>query len=481
MSDNTLVPDFGDFARDIFPGQEMCAFHRNYYRLLQLFATRTVRKLIITMPPQHGKSHGASVLLPAYILGIDPDRKITIASYSAGLSSRFNRRVQRLIDQGEYAEIFPATMIKRLGTGNRDKSGGYLRTANLVEVIDRAGELFSVGRGGPLTGNRVDTVIIDDLYKNAGEANSPTVRENCWDWYTAVVKTRLHNDSNELIVSTRWHEEDLVGMIGNHERIVALESWEQLENWSGDTWLQLNLEALKSSAPTEIDPRQNGEPLWEARQNRELLLKKRALDPLRFECMYQGYPSPPVGLLYGNKFRTYDRLPPDGIVGRSAYVDTADTGEDYLCAIAYNTDDTGAIYVVDVVYTGEPMEVTEGSVADMLTRNDIRIAFVESNNGGRGFARAVKKIASKVVVEWFHQSGNKESRILTNAPTVLEKVMFPADWRDRWPTFAHHVTTYRRLFRANRWHDAADVLTGIVEKQIEMTDSRRKIKSVRFS
>ena len=79
-----------------------------------------------------------------------------------------------------------------------------------MEIVGRDGGLLSVGREGSLTGNRVDCFILDDLYKDAMEANSPLVRENCWDWYTSVVRTRMHNASSELIVFTRWHDEDLI-------------------------------------------------------------------------------------------------------------------------------------------------------------------------------------------------------------------------------------------------------------------------------
>jgi predicted phage terminase large subunit-like protein len=472
----------GDFAYDMFPEMDECRFHRNYYKLLDAFAKKKVRKMIVTMPPQHGKSHGSSVLLPAYILGLDPDRKIAIASYSAYLASRFNRRVQRLIESKQYAEIFPETTIKKVGSSKPSESGSYIRTSEHVEIIDHDGELLSVGREGSLTGNRVDTFIIDDLYTDALEAWSPVVRENCWDWYVSVVRTRMHNDSNELIVNTRWHEEDLIGMIGKYETVKQISNWDELENWPADVWLHLNLEALKHSPPTQIDPREMDEPLWEGRQDRNLLLKKRALNPINFECMYQGRPSPPQGMLYGRGFELYETLPENMIpVRQNAYVDTADTGEDFMCAVFYVVDKQGDIWVIDVYHSDEPMEITEEKIAEKLIDNRIQTAHVESNNGGRGFARAIKKLAPQVRVEPFYQSGNKEARILSNASTVLNKIHFPADWAIRWPAFTYHVTTYRRLFRANRWHDAADVLTGIVEKELPDLVTRKKISAVRFS
>ena len=477
---------FSEFAKAAFPTLEARSFQQNYYRLLEAFARGKVRRMIVTMPPQHGKSHGASVLLPAYLLGLNPDRRIALASYSAALASRFNRRVQRLIESREYAAMFPATTIKstaRTSAGRfaesagRNDPGSYIRTSEHVEIIGTEGELFSVGREGPLTGNRVDTFILDDLYKDALEANSPIVRDNCWEWYTSVVRTRMHNDSSELIVFTRWHEEDLIGMIAEREEVRRLTRWSELDNWPEDVWLHLNFEALKSSRPTQIDPRKVGEALWEERHSRKLLLRKRALDPVQFECMYQGSPSPAQGLLYGEGFKTYI-LPPRDVIRRANYTDTADTGDDYLCSVCYSVGLDELIYITDVVYSSEPMEITEGLVAEMLRSSGTRLANIESNNGGRGFARAVERLVKGVKIEWFHQSENKEARILSNSATVMHRLRLPIDWAQRWPQFYHHLSTYRRLFRANRLHDAADVLTGIIEK--EGAEIVKRITAMRF-
>ena len=419
------LPPFERFALGVYPFLELQPFHRAYYRVLEAFAAGRVRRLIVTMPPQHGKSVGATTLLPAYVLGLDPDQRVAI-----------------------------------------------------VEIIGCRGGLLSVGREGSLTGNRVDCFILDDLYKDALEANSPLIRANCWEWYTSVVRTRMHNASRELIVFTRWHEEDLIGTLTAREPVAELREWAQLDGLPADTWLHLNFEALKSSPPTGIDPRMPGEALWEQQQGRALLEAKRRLDPLQFESMYQGHPSSREGLLYGLNFAEYDDLPHE-IVRRGNYTDTADTGDDYLCSLSYAVDADGAIYITDAVYTREPMEVSEPLVAEMLLRSDTRQAAVESNNGGRGFARAVQLLSPGVRIEWFHQGGNKEARILSNSATALHLLRWPRGWNFRWPELYAHLTTYRRRFRANRWHDAADVVTGIVER--EAADrSRSRVRGVRF-
>ncbi|WP_367892141.1 hypothetical protein [Alistipes indistinctus] len=225
------------------------------------------------------------MLLPAYALGIRPGLRIALASYNLRLASRFNRRIQQLIDSAPYAELFPDTRLKPLhgGTGNKKEAaapsaagaGNLVRTAEEFDLAGQSGGLLAVGREGSLTGNTVDLLILDDLFKDALEANSPLVRDNAWEWYNAVARTRLHNGSQELIVGTRWHEEDLPGRIAAHERVVGLTDFSQLGTLPPDCWLMLNFEAIKESPPTPADPRGKGEALWPARHSRALLDARR--------------------------------------------------------------------------------------------------------------------------------------------------------------------------------------------------------------
>ncbi|WP_289110210.1 phage terminase large subunit [uncultured Alistipes sp.] len=449
-------------------------FHLSFYWVLDAFAHGRIKRLIVTMPPQHGKSEGTTRLLPAYMLGLDPDLRIAIASYSDTFARKFNRAIQRIIDSPEYYVLFPETLLN--GNPNCEDSAQYVRNNTEFEIVGRKGFLKAVGRNGALTGERIDVFIGDDLYKNAAEGYSPIIRESVSEWYKSTVKTRLHNNSRELMVFTRWHEEDLIGTIIAAGNIRELRSLDDIDP-EFDGWYYLNFEAIKESDPTPIDPRQRGEALWPEAHDLKHLQEKRDLDRIVFECMYQGHPMSKEGLLYGENFKTYSELPAQGdILDYANYTDTADTGDDYLCSISYVRARDGYCYVTDMVYTQEPMECTESAVADMLKRSGTRRASIESNNGGRGFARAVQRRVPAIRIEWFHQSGNKEARILSNAATALQTIIMPHDWKIRWPEFYLHMTTYRRQFRANRWHDAADVVTGIVE---DGTNKKGRIKAVR--
>ena len=457
-SKNSLL----DFTKQTMEDFDCQSFHETYYNLLDKFAKGDIKNLIVTMPPQHGKSEGSTRRLPAYILGKNPDTKIAVASYNATFASKFNRDIQRILDDPIYNDIFPETTLN--ATNVVSGSTNYLRNSVEFEIVGKKGGLKAVGRGGALTGNKVDVMIMDDLYKDYLEGNSPIIRDNVIDWYNTVVKTRLHNKSKQLIVFTRWHEEDLIGYLESKGKVKQLTDLNNLPNLAHDEWLKINFEAIKTEQKQKIDSRNKGEALWESVHSRKSLMSSMELEPEKFNCLYQGNPTSKDGLLY-SKFKTYKQLPQLKQVKN--YTDTADTGQDNLCSIVYglplsSTDDH--IYVLDVLYTDEPMEITEPKTINLINKNNVNVTLVESNNGGRSFARIVK---DGVVghVKWFHQSGNKEARIFSNSASVNNRIVFPDDWHIRWNDFYNAVTKYKKLFKANKFNDAPDVLTGIIEEE----------------
>jgi predicted phage terminase large subunit-like protein len=170
------------------------------------------------------------------------------------------------------------------------------------------------------------------------------------------------------------------------------------------------------------------------------------------------------GRLYSG-FNTYETLPSD--TERNVnYTDTADEGEDFLCSIMAKIKGQ-YWYVTDVLYTQDPQEVTEDETADMLIVNDTKIAFIESNNGGRAFARNVQRLLkeknSRCNVSWFHQGKNKKARILTQAATAQKYILFPEDWKSKWPQFYTALMTYQKEGK-NKHDDAPDTITGLIEK-----------------
>ena len=474
-----------NFSRYVRPTLDMQPFHRVYYELLDKFAHGEIRKLIIQMPPQHGKSEGSSRLLPAFILGLDPDKKICIGSYAATIAKDFNRDVQRIIDTAEYNELFPDTVLNNSNVVTVAEN--WLRNSDVFEVVGRRGSLRVVGRGGALTSKTVDVMILDDVYKDYAEGNSPIVREAAWKWYTTVVRTRLHNNSQELIVFTRWNEDDLIGRIERSgEEIVDFGSWEDLDSIPEGGWLRVNFEALKVGEPTEVDARRQGEALWEDRHSRAKLEAQRALDPVQFQCLYQGNPGSAEGRLY-QPFKTWVEKSDWGTYIRSGnYTDVADEGGDYLASVCYDIyrSDNDAYnektrrfepilfaLVTDIIYTRENADITTVTVPAMLNRCGTQKAWIESNNGGAGFEKVVAK-KTRAITEPFSQHGNKESRILTNSAIVNAQIIMPLGWETRFKEVYDHLTGYLRDFSANAHDDIEDALTGIVEKELIENNTR---------
>lgn len=467
--------DFMQFVKIVEPELDFTIFHKTYYTLLDLFAKGKIKRMIVSIPPQHGKSLGSSRLLPAYLLGCNPDLKIVIASYSFALAKKFGQAVQQVIVGGQFCKIFPKTKIK----GMIKNDATSVRNAEEFDCVGQSGGLRLVGRESSLTGNRVDVMILDDLYKDAMEAYSPIVRENIWDWYTSVVRTRLHNDSRELIVFTRWHEDDLIGRIAQNETVYDLKSVDDISLIEPRAWIRINFEAIKETPPTGLDVRRLGEVLWSERHSIELLIEKKNLDPKVFDALYQGRPSNKEGLLYGN-FKTY-QVVDSPVVKRGNYTDPADKGNDFLCSICYNLCEDGNIYITDLIYTQESMESTEPMVAQMLIDSQTECCVIESNNGGRGFSRSVVRlvgIKSRVRIFSQTQRKNKESRIISNATAVTRTIIMPQNWETKWKKFSGDVRGFLQQFAANIHDDAPDVLTAIIEYE---TSGNNKIEVVSFT
>lgn len=477
---------YQNFVRYMKPDYDATQIHRVMMRLLDMFAHGHIRKMIIQMPPQHGKTELATRYLSSFMLGLDPDKKIGIGSYAATIAKDFNRDVQRIIDTDEYRELFPDTFLS--GSNVVTMSNNYLRNSDVIEMVGHRGSLRVVGRGGSLTSKTIDVMILDDVYKDYAEGNSPVVREAAWKWYTTVVRTRLHNDSQELIVFTRWHEDDLIGRImQSGEQVIDVTSWDDVKDVPRGAWVRINFEAIKTGEPTELDPRQKGEALWPARHSLQKLTEARDLDPVQFNCLYQGNPGGAEGRLYQNEFKTYVEKSDYGTYIRSGnYTDVADEGSDFLASVCYDIYKSDNVYfneqkkrfepilfalLTDMMMTDEPTDVTTVTVPEMINRNGTQRAWVESNNGGSGFGKTItKKVRAAVVM--FAQTGNKESRVTTNSASVNNAIVMPFGWQTRWPKIYDHLTRFLRDFGANAHDDIEDCLTGIYEKELMDGDIR---------
>lgn len=416
---------------------ELCEALQSFYE------DEKAKVLIINEPPRHGKSRTASLFVE-WVLGHNPAEKIMTGSYNNILSATFAKNVRNAIQEVKadenitvYSDIFPNVRIKR-GDAAMDMwslDGGY-------------NSYLATSPSGTATGFGCSLLIIDDIIKNAEEAYNETAKEKSWLWFTNTMLSRLEEGGKILIIMTRWASDDLAGR--------AIE-------YFGDAAKVITMQALQPDGSMLCD---------EILSRRSYEEKVRAMGADIASANYQQEPIDLKGQLYSG-FKTYDRVPADTsgnplFTAIRNYTDTADTGSDYLCSIVYGVYN-GEAYVLDLLYTKDAMEETEPATASMLYRNGVNVADFESNNGGRGFARQVRRIlqdtykSNKTVINTFAQTKNKAARILSNSTWVMEHIYFPVNWKDRWPEYYKAMTRYQREGK-NAHDDAPDATTGIAEK-----------------
>lgn len=412
---------------------------------MQEFLQGDDKVLIINEPPRHGKSRTTGCFTE-WVLGNDHNAKIMTGSYNETLSTTFSKGVRNTIqsvkadeDKIIYSDIFPDTKIK-YGDG----------AMNLWSLEDGYNNYLATSPTGTATGFGATIIIIDDLIKNAKEANNADVREGHWSWFTDTMLSRLEEGGKIIIVMTRWHSEDLAGK--------ALKYFSEL-GWK--------VRHINYRARSE-----DGKMLCEEILSEKSYFDKKAImgDDI-FSANYDQEPIDLKGRLY-TSFKTYTELPKDengNVLGTvKNYTDTADEGKDYLCSINYLEYNKEA-YLLNVLYTKDGMEITEPATAQMLFEDKVSVADIESNNGGRGFARSVEAIlwntyhTRRTVVNPFFQSKNKQSRILSNATWIMNHMYFPVNWKDRWPEYYDSMIKYQKEGK-NEHDDAQDATTGIAEK-----------------
>ncbi|MGL5078797.1 MAG: terminase large subunit domain-containing protein, partial [Waterburya sp.] len=285
--------NLADFIAYTKPDYEFNWHHTYLCKILDRFAKGEIKKLMVFMPPQHGKSEIVSRRLPPFLLGRNPNLKIAGASYAHNLATKFNREVQRIMTSKEYSQVFSDTTLneKRVAT---DAKGTWLRNSEMFEVVGKQGSYLSVGVGGGLTGNRVDVMIIDDPVKDAVQASSPAFQLRNIEWYESVVETRLHNDSQVIICMTRWDIDDLAGMILKRE---------------ASEWAVVSMPALREDYADPNDPREIGEAMWSNRHSEEKILKVKAKSPKVYNSLYQQTPQAPDEILIFGKAMRVTEMP----------------------------------------------------------------------------------------------------------------------------------------------------------------------------
>ncbi len=239
-------------------------------------------RLLICMPPRHGKSFLASQYFPAWYLGTHPSHRLILTSYESEFASQWGRKVRDILDDCGQS-LFNVSV--------RQDS----KAADRWELAGTGGGMQTTGIGSALTGKGCNCLVIDDPVKNSEEASSELIRQKTWDWYTSTAYTRLEPGGSVILIQTRWHCDDLAGRV--------LERAKE----TGEPWEVVNLPAIAE----ENDPigRQVGEPLWPQRYTvTDLNRIKATLGSYQFASLFQQRPTPEGGGLFKKSwFRYYDR------------------------------------------------------------------------------------------------------------------------------------------------------------------------------
>jgi len=314
--------------------------------LLVHVAEGTLDRVMISCPPQEGKSQRISRRFPLWTLLRNPDARIALASYEHGMARRWGRAVRN--DIAAHPEL-----------------GLKLRTDTMAahewQLDGHEGGMYCVGIEGALTGRPVDLLIIDDPVKGPKEASSPTYRDMAWDFWESVASTRLSPGAPAVVVMTRWHEDDLVGRLLREEP---------------DNWTVLNIPALAEHRPEygESDPlgREPGQYMTSARRRTPAQWRKIQHDrgARVWASLYQGRPSPGEGLVFRRDWwRRYDIpvwISDDGVNTALGFDEVIQSWD-----MAFKDTD-GADYVVGQVWG------RRGETAWLLDQVRGRMSFVDT-------------------------------------------------------------------------------------------------------
>lgn len=326
-----------------------------------------ITRLMICMPPRHGKSQTTSEYFPAWYLGTYPDRSVILTSYESDFAASWGRKVRTLVEE------YGSTMFPHEITTRKDS-----RAANRWEIAGHGGGMYTAGAGAALTGKGGELIIIDDPHKNDEEAASPTIQEKIWDWYQATLLTRLHYGGSIIVIQTRWHTRDLAGRLLEHE---------------GDKWTVLNLPAIAE----ECDPigRLPGDPLWPEMYPLSFLEEIKSTQSSYFwSALYQQHPYDEEGGMFRPEwFEFVDEVPKNLSYVRAWDFAASENTGDYTSGVLMGQKD-GLFYIVDVQRFRKDAEDVNNHI-EQVAQDDghkVRIRWEEEKGAaGRNLSASLKK------------------------------------------------------------------------------------------
>lgn len=434
---------FRDFIESVKPDYIFNWHHEVMIDALQRLAERKFKRLIVMVPPRHGKSEVVSRIFPAWCFARDPNEQVILSSYSLDLASAMNRDCQRIMSSDTYKRLFRYAKLREGG------DTAAVRNNHRFDIVGFDGYMISAGVGGGITGAGATVAIIDDPVKNASEADSAAYRNSAWEWYTTTFKTRFEPDAVEVICQTRWHEDDLTGRI--------------LEMSKGDAGTEIISFPALCEQPEEN--RQVGDALWPGKYDRVALLEKqKEIGSRAWNALYQQRPAPDEGAILKKAwFGRYDPRTVK-IVGRvNFYIDTAYTDKetnDPTAAIAYFRQGHD-FYVLDCQSKHLDFNQQIPFVKEFCQKNgytNASIVRVEPKATGKSLVQVMKKQTALNIKEADPPKESKTARANSVSPIVeAGRVLLP----DGMMWVADFLTECASFPNAAH-DDRVDCLTGMI-------------------
>jgi predicted phage terminase large subunit-like protein len=464
--------DFLKFTQYTKPDYDTNWHHAIICDYLMRFVSGDIKRLMIFMPPRHGKSELVSRRLPAFILGQKPASQIIATSYGAALARRMNRDVQRIMDTPKYKDVFPNTKLSELNIRTVSQ-GSWLRNSDMFEVVNHGGVYVAAGVGGAIGGMGMDYGIIDDPYKNRQDANSVIVRRGVWDWYVGTFRDRLAPNGGILITTTLWSESGLA------YELLRMAN----ENENADQWVVLRFPAeyddrmpsnLKSST-IDCDNRTiPGKPLWPNRfPTKALDATKASIGVYEWNAKFQQDPAPRAGNMFKREWFKIKEHLPDGckLVRYWDKAGSQDAG-DYTAGVLMG-EKNGRYYVIDVVmgqWAASEREkiIKQTTRADYakygMSANEYKI-YVEQEPGSGGKESAENTIRNLTGYSVYadRPTGKKEIRAepLEAQMSIGNVSLIMANWN-------HDYIDYMCAFPYGKIKDVTDASSGAFNKLVDV-------------
>lgn len=451
------------------------AVHRMIAEALQEVEAGRCLRLLISCPPQHGKSQLTSRFCPAWLIGRSPWKNLMLGSYNQDFANEFGDDVRNIMDTPAYKLVFQKSGL-RIGSRAKDHM-----------VTTRGGKLSFLGRGGAGTGRPADFFFVDDPIKDAKEAESPTIRNDVWQWFTKVAFTRCHAASAIVVIQTRWSEDDLIGRLTDPNN-PCYDAEEAAK------WTYINIPAIFTDPRDEPIAKalgiEMGQPLWPERFTIEHLASAKRLNPTGFSALYMGRPTPPEGSFYKADmligYSSMAELPRNMMMyGSGDLAVTPDKDSDMTCVGNWGIDSNSDLWLLpDLYWERKAADQVVDQLIDFAAAHKWMTFAVEKGPIDRAVGpflqRRMRERGHYFHVEKFPTIGNKAGRSLSIRGRMAQgRVHFPtfARW---WPAAKEQLLKFTGT-GADREDDFADMLAMIGQlmdvvmagsKPVEKTDEK---------